>query len=130
MKPEPSALTSFCSRIGSPAMNGERAIEPVNSLTASALLARLMKLPGRRLRPCLPLQIVRFDRLAETDVRFCDQNFDRWKLRNWRRRGFFAGSAGEICGNAASAEGDGQDDNTCPIHTLHFPHYAATLPSP
>ena len=44
MKPEPSAFTSFCSRIGSPAMNGERAIEPVISLMASALLARLMKL--------------------------------------------------------------------------------------
>src|SRR6478735_7188780 len=45
MKPEPSAFTSFCSRIGSPAMNGERAMEPVISLMASALLARLMKLP-------------------------------------------------------------------------------------
>src|SRR5436853_7503299 len=44
MKPEPSAFTSFCSRIGSPAMNGERAIEPVICLMASALLARLMKL--------------------------------------------------------------------------------------
>ena len=40
MKPEPSALTSFCSRIGSPAMNGERAIEPVTSLMASAFAAR------------------------------------------------------------------------------------------
>ncbi len=39
MKPEPSALTSFCSRIGSPAMNGARAMEPVISLMASALLA-------------------------------------------------------------------------------------------
>ncbi len=44
MKPDPSAFTSFCSRIGSPAMNGERAIEPVMSLMASARLTRLMKL--------------------------------------------------------------------------------------
>jgi hypothetical protein len=36
MKPDPSAFTSFCSRIGSPAMNGERAMEPVISLPASA----------------------------------------------------------------------------------------------
>ena len=46
MKPEPLALTSFCSRIGSPAMKGERAIEPAISLMASALLARLTRLPA------------------------------------------------------------------------------------
>ena len=44
MKPEPLALTSFCSRIGSPAMKGARAIEPAISLMASALLARLTRL--------------------------------------------------------------------------------------
>ena len=32
MKPDPSAFTSFCSRIGSPAMKGERAMEPVIEL--------------------------------------------------------------------------------------------------
>ena len=36
----------------------------------------------------------------------------------------------KICGNAAGTDSDGQDDNACGIHTLHFPHYAATLPSP
>ena len=56
MKPEPLALTSFCSRIGSPAMNGERAIEPAISLMASALLCRLTRLLPLRSRPALPLQ--------------------------------------------------------------------------
>ena len=36
MKPEPSALTSFGSRIGSPAMKGARAIEPATFFMASA----------------------------------------------------------------------------------------------
>src|SRR5436190_24343615 len=40
------------------------------------------------------------------------------------------GPAGAQCGNAASAVGDGQVDNASGIHTLHFPHYAATLPPP
>jgi hypothetical protein len=31
-------------------------------------------------------------------------------------------------GAAAGADSDGQDHNACGIHTLHFPHYAATLP--
>ncbi len=44
MKPEPLALTSFGSRIGSPAMKGERAIEPAISLVASARSVRRMKL--------------------------------------------------------------------------------------
>ena len=35
MKPEPLALTSFASRIGSPAMKGARAIEPIDALHAS-----------------------------------------------------------------------------------------------
>ena len=43
MKPEPSALTSFCSRIGSPCINGTRAIEPAIWVWASGLLSRRMK---------------------------------------------------------------------------------------
>ena len=43
MKPEPLALTSFCSRIGSPAMKGERAIEPITPFMPSPL-SRRMKL--------------------------------------------------------------------------------------
>jgi hypothetical protein len=44
MKPEPSALTSFNSRIGSPAINGERAIEPAICVVASGRSLRRMKL--------------------------------------------------------------------------------------
>ena len=43
MNPDPLALISFGSRIGSPAMNGERAIEPVISLVASGRSLRRMK---------------------------------------------------------------------------------------
>ena len=132
MKPEPSAFTSFCSRIGSPAMNGERAIEPVISLMASALLARLMKL----LLAVAAGQVCHCRSSGLTDwpspmSDLATRISTVWKLRDrLGRRGLVAGSAGEICGNAASADGDGQDHNACGIHTLHFPHYAATLPPP
>ncbi|MBA7640734.1 hypothetical protein ES703_48405 [subsurface metagenome] len=45
MKPEPSAFTSFGSRIGSPAIKGARAIMPLIWLVASGRSERLMKLP-------------------------------------------------------------------------------------
>ena len=111
MKPEPSAFTSFCSRIGSPAMNGARAIEPVISFIASALLARLMKL---------------LLALAAGQVCHCRSS----GLTDWPRpmsdlatristvgicatagfgAGLSLGPAGEICGNAAGADSDGQD---------------------
>ena len=131
MKPEPSALTSFCSRIGSPAMNGERAIEPVISLMASGLAGAAdeiaLAVAAGQVCHCRSSGLTDWPRpmsdLATRTSTVC-------KLRDRRRRGLFAGSAGEICGNAAGAEGDGQDDNACGIHTLHFPHYAATLPPP
>ncbi len=44
MKPEPSALTSFCSRMGSPAMNGARAIVPVICVLSFGRSLRRMKL--------------------------------------------------------------------------------------
>ena len=44
MKPEPLALTSFGSRIGSPAMNGARAIEPAIWVVASGRSLRRIKL--------------------------------------------------------------------------------------
>src|SRR6185312_12030439 len=44
MKPDPLALTSLGSRIGSPAMNGERAIEPTIWLAASGCSLRRMKM--------------------------------------------------------------------------------------
>jgi hypothetical protein len=41
-------------------------------------------------------------------------------LYNWLyREGWFGvRSTREICGDAAGAESDGEDDNTCGIHTL------------
>ena len=45
MKPEPSAFTSFASRIGSPATKGARAIEPATWFVASGRSLRRMKLP-------------------------------------------------------------------------------------
>nr|HEV8010982.1 hypothetical protein [Bradyrhizobium sp.] len=38
------------------------------------------------------------------------------------------GPVREICGNVTGIVSGGQNDNACGIHTLHFPHYAATLP--
>ena len=99
-------------------MNGDRAIDPVISLMASALLARLMRLP-----PAVALgqdchwMIVRLDRLAECDIRFGDENIDGLQLRDrLGRRRLFTGAAGEICGNAAGADRDCQDHNACVIH--------------
>ena len=86
-------MISFGSRIGSPAMKGERAIEPVISLVASGRSLRRMKeVAGGRFRPGLPLHIVRRDRLAEADVGLGDQNIDRLYLgdRLGRRRGLLS----------------------------------------
>src|ERR1700712_1950289 len=44
MKPDPLALTSFGSRMGSPAINGDRAIDPTICLVASGRSVRLIKL--------------------------------------------------------------------------------------
>jgi len=69
--------------------------------------------------------------LAEADVILGDQNVGGGKLRDrshWRRRRVRA--ARQIRGDAAGADGDRQDDYACPIHTLHFPQNAATLPPP
>src|SRR5882724_3381700 len=131
MKPEPLALISFGSRIGSPVMN--RARDRSGDLLDGVCLAGFADeaAVGGCGRPALPLHVVGLDRLAEANVRFCDENINRRHLRDWLGRNFGpVGSAGKICGNAASADGDGQDDNACGIHTLHFPHYAATLLSP
>jgi hypothetical protein len=44
MKPEPSALTSFCSRMGSPVRKGVRASAPTNWFAASGRSLRRMKM--------------------------------------------------------------------------------------
>ena len=132
MKPEPLALTSFCSRIGSPAMNGARAIEPAISVVAfGPFVAADEGVARGRRRPGLPLHVFGLDRLAEADVVFGDEDVHGLQLRDrFGRRRLVVGSARKICRNAAGADSDGQDDNACGIHTLHFPHNAATLPPP
>jgi hypothetical protein len=72
---------------------------------------------GGRGRPGLPLQIVRLDRAAKADIRFGDENIDGLHLRDrLGRRRSVVRPAGEICGYAAGADGDGQDHNSCGIH--------------
>ncbi len=78
------------------------------------------------------MQIFGLERMAEGDVALGDENVDGGHLR--RGRGNLSrpvvGPAREICGHAASAYSDGQNHNACGIHTLHFPHDAATFPPP
>ena len=126
-------MTSLGSRIGSPAMKGERAIEPVESAwwRPDARSRRMKLLLAVRRRPGLPLHVVRGDRLAERDVGLRDQDVDGRRAGDRAERArLLVGSAREIGGNAAGADSDGQDDNACGIHTLHFPHYAAALAPP
>ena len=120
MKPEPLALTSFCSRIGSPVMKGERAIEPTMSFMASALSLR-------RMRVLLAV--------AAGQVCHCRSSaFTVWPrpMSDLATRTSAVGNcatgaaaawcpmtAREICGDAAGTESDGQDDDTCGIHTLY-----------
>src|SRR6185312_3039409 len=70
----------------------------------------------RRCRPGLPLQVFGLDRLAEADLGLRHQDVGRRQLRDRHGRGRLVRAAGEICGNAAGADGDGQDDNACGIH--------------
>ena len=75
MKPDPLALTSFGSRIGSPAINGARAIEPENlGRRIGAFVAADKAVARGRGRPGLPLQVLRRDRLAKADVGLRHQN--------------------------------------------------------
>ena len=132
MKPEPSAFTSFCSRIGSPAMNGARAIEPTIWVVASGRSLRRMKMllavAAGQVCHCISSGLTDWPR-PMSDLR--DQNVHGRQLRDRLGRSrLVVGSTRKICGNAAGTDSDGQDDNACGIHTLHFPHYAATLPPP
>jgi hypothetical protein len=73
------------------------------------------------------LQIVRLDCLAEADVALGDQHINRLQLCDRGGSGLFVRPARKICGYAAGDDGNGKDCNACGIHTLHFPHYSATL---
>ena len=132
MKPDPLALISFGSRIGSPAMNGERAIEPVISLVASGRSLRRMKVSlavaAGQVCHSMSLGVTVWPRpmsaLATRTSTVCSC------ATGSAGAGLAIRSACEIGSDTASTDSDGQDDNACPIHTLHFPHYAATLPPP
>ena len=122
MKPEPSAFTSFCSRIGSPCINGTRAIEPAIWVCASGLLSRRMKaLLAVDRRPGLPLQVFGLHGLAELDVGLRDQDLDRRQLLGDREdagAGCVLVAARQIRGDAAGAQRDDENDNACGVHTL------------
>jgi len=92
-----------------------------------ALVAANEAAAGGIRRPCLPRDIVRGHRLPEWNVRLRNQHIHRVHLRGLNRLRLLVGSAREIGGKAAGTDCDGQDDNACGIHTLHFPRYAAAL---
>ena len=101
-------------------VGGIRAVAAANEIAA-----------GGRGRPGLPLHVFGLDRLAKADVGLRHQNVHGLQLRDrFGGKRFVVGPTRKICGNAAGTDSDGQDDNACGIHTLHFPHYAATLPPP
>ena len=132
MNPEPLAFTSFASRTGSPVMKGrarDRTDDLLDGVGTLAAANEIVASGGRR--PGLPLHVLGRDRLAEADVVFRDQDVDGLQLNDrCSRQRFVVRPAREVGGNSAGTDGDGQHDNACGIHTLHFPHYAATLPPP
>ena len=86
MNPEPLALTSFCSRIGSPAMKGARAIEPTSWVIASGRsFLRMKLLLELEFGPRLPLQVFGGDGLAEGDIVLRDEDIHRRYLLDGRR---------------------------------------------
>src|SRR6478736_3054459 len=132
MKPDPSARTSFWSRIGSPAMKGARAIEPTTSFMASGLSLRRMKLL-----------------LAVADGQVCHCRSS--DLTDWPRPISDLATRTSTVGNCATgAAGAGLSPLPLARYraarpaqpaiarttmralfiTLHFPHDAAALPPP
>ena len=72
-----------------------------------------------RSRPGLPPHVLRRDRPVKADVGAGNKSVRDLQSHNrFGRERFVVGPTGKICGNAAGAECDGQDDNTCGIHTL------------
>ena len=86
---------------------------------------------GGRGRPGLPLQVVRLDRLAEADVRFGDENIDGLQLRDrLGRRRLVAEPLARYAAMPPAPMAMARTTMRAVFITLHFPHYAATLPSP
>ena len=78
--------------------------------------------------PGPPLQVLRRNRPAKADVGAGNKNVQGLQSHNrFGREKFVDGPTRKICGNAAGAESDGQDDNTCGIHTLTIYAYAGCL---
>ena len=132
MKPEPSAFTSFCSRIGSPAMNGARAMEPVISLMASALLARLMKLllavAAGQVCHCRSSGLTDWPRpisdLATRISTVCSC------ATGWAGAGLSLDPLARYAAMPPAPMAMARTTMRAVFITLHFPHYAATLPPP
>jgi hypothetical protein len=116
-------LINLASRIGSPAENAARVIEPATWLMASGLSDLRMKfaLAAAAGQVC---QLLGGNRMAQSDVRIGDQDVDGFQLDDrggggrLRRR---VGSSGQQRGNAASGDGDHEHNDTRGFHTLHFP---------
>ena len=126
MKPEPVSLTSLASRTGSPAKNGERAIDPA-SCVRPVVAANEIRADGR-CRPVLPFEIVGIDGLTERNLRLGDKNIGGLHVDHGCRRRL-VGFAREVSSYSAGADSIDQDHDTRGIHTLHFPRDAATKPS-
>src|SRR5262249_45257274 len=71
---------------------------------------------GRGLGPGLPLQIVGVNRLTQPDVALRNENINSRQLGNRRNRRLAVRSADEIGGDAASHQGDSQNDDTRELH--------------
>lgn len=81
-----------------------------------------------RSRPDLPLQVLRRNRPAKVGVGAGNKNVRGLPSHNrFGREKLVVGPTRKICGIAAGAGSDGQDDNTCGIHTLTVYAYAGCL---
>ena len=122
-------MISLASRIGSPAENGERAIEPASWLIASGWsLLRMKFAPAAAAgqvcqRNSLPEMV-----LPEADVVRGDQHINGFERCDRRLHDCAAAvrTPGQQGGDAAGGERDEQNNDTRGFHTLHFPHDAAT----
>ena len=122
MKPEPLALTSFCSRIGSPAMKGERAIEPITLFMLSPLSRRiklLLAVAAGQVCHCRSSSLTDWPRpMSDLATRIS-------AVGNWATGWLGArriGAARQICRHTAGTNSNGKDDDTGYFHTLHYSH--------